>query len=80
MSARIEAAVGRALEQHERVRVIVMFDHRPTPEDLRHYDVVRELSSISAAVLSIDYEGFDLLVADDSVLTIELDGEVRALE
>lgn len=80
MSALVDPAVIAALEDRGRTRVIVTFDHRPTGEELAAYDVVFEFGSIKSAALRIDHEALDRLIADDSVVSVEADGEVRALD
>jgi hypothetical protein len=76
----VDPSILTALEREGRARVIVTFDHRPTHDDLVAYEVIFEFGSIRAAALWVDRHAFERLAADDSVLRIEPDGEVRALD
>ena len=60
--------------------MIVTFDHRPTDDDLGSCEVIFVFGSIRAAALWVDRDALGRLAEDDSVLRIELDGEVRTLD
>jgi hypothetical protein len=78
MAVTVDASIVSAVERTGGARVLVTFDHRPTERDLAPYDVVFEYASIQAAAIRVDREALDRLAADDNVVSIELDGEIRA--
>ena len=80
MTAQVDAAVQAAVSQGERVRVIVTFDHPPTTSELTGYDVVFVIASINAAVFTLDSDCLDRLLRDPTVVRIEADGEIHALD